>query len=108
VLVSVADTRLRLDGRELEGTTLRTAFLLPRQQAGRLRVDGFCRERTADAASRLEIKDAFTARLSLRCGGDGWESVAYATLPLDVVLECRPVSPADDSDASPAQSSLRF
>jgi hypothetical protein len=109
VLVSIADTRLRLDKDDLDDSkVMRTSLLLPQPQAGQLRVDGFCRRDLAAGAPRLEVKDAFTARLSLRCGDEERESVTYATLPLDVVLECRADAASDESGAPPAQSALSF
>ena len=109
VLVSIADTRLRLDRRDIEDPTLlQTTLSLPQQQAGQLRIDGFCRQGRDRGATRLEIKDAFTARLSLRCGDDEQESVIYTTVPLNVVLECRDNMAAEESEAPSSQSTLSF
>jgi hypothetical protein len=109
VLVSIADTRLQLDSDDLDNSAvMRTTLPLPQQQAGRLRVDGFCRRGRDAGVPRLEVKDAFTARLSLRCGDGERESVTYATLPLDVVLECRADAARDESDAAPVHSTLSF
>ena len=89
VLVSVADTRVRHEGDEFtDSGLLQTTLVVPRPQAGVLRVDGFCRDGDAEP-SRHRINEVFTARLSLRCADDDRESIAYATLPLDIVLECR-------------------
>ena len=109
ILVSIADTRLRLDLRDIEDPTLlQTTLSLPQQQAGQLRIDGFCRQGRDRGATRLEIKDAFTARLSLRCGDDEQESVIYTTVPLNVVLECRDNMAAEESEAPSSQSTLSF
>lgn len=91
VLISVADTRLRLDETVfMDSAAVQSTLVLPRLQAGVLRVDDFCRVNDVAEHSRLRIDQVFTARLSLRCTSELGESVAYATLPLDIVLECRP------------------
>lgn len=109
VVVSVADTRLRLGPGDLDETgVLRTTLRLPRQQAGQLRADGFCGPGRQGSESRLEIRGAFTARLSLRCGDDERASITYATLPLDVALECRAEADGGEQEASARQSTLRF
>lgn len=91
VLISVADTRLQLDGDDFDDSAvLQPTLILPRVQAGILRVDGFCRESDSVLESRLRIDAVFTARLSLRCTSESRESVAYANVPLDIVLQCRP------------------
>lgn len=104
VLVSVADTRMRLDADEFMGSAaVQSTLVVPHLQAGILRVDDFCRESDALEYSRLRIDQVFTARLSLRCASEVRESVAYATLPLDIVLECRsaPVPDQAPTEFSP-------
>jgi hypothetical protein len=109
VVVSVADTRLQLDQDDFgQNGTARTALLLPTRQAGQLRADGFCQPGRDDNDSRLEVQGAFTARLSLRCDHDELASITYATLPLDVVLECRTKADGDAAKELPRQSTLRF
>ena len=109
VVVSIADTRLQLVQDDFGETGMaRTALLLPTQQAGQLRANGFCQPGRDDNDSRLEVKGAFTARLSLRCDDDELASITYATLPLDVVLECRTDADADAAEELPRQSTLRF
>ena len=109
VLVSVADTRLWLDRNDQgDAAVLQTSLRLPRLQTGQLRAGGFCRMNDDNGQARLEIRDAFTARLSLRCGNEDRESVAYATLPLDIVLECHTGMDADEPEAPQAHSTLRF
>ena len=111
VVISVADTRLRHEGNELdESSVLETTLVVPRRQAGQLRVEGFCRVGDTGRQSRLELGAVFTARLSLRCHSEDREWIAYATLPLDIVLECRapPADPDPDPESPPNQSDLRF
>jgi hypothetical protein len=109
VLVSVADTRLWLGRGDLgDAAVLQALLQLPRPQTGQLRADKFCRTGGDNDDARLEIGDALTARLSLRCGNEDRESVAYATLPLEIVLECRTGMDSDEPEAPPAHSTLRF
>ena len=89
VSISIADAHVALtltvpDAAE----AVETALTLPRQQTGRVRVDGFCRTEQADAARELLIEGIFSARVSLRCSANDSDSISYSTLPLDVILEC--------------------
>jgi hypothetical protein len=45
----------------------------------------------------LQVRDAFTAHLSLRCVRDGRLSIVYSTVPLSLDLYC--TMPDDDADA---------
>ena len=109
VLVTVADTRLWLERDDLgDAAALHTSLRVPRLQAGQLRADGFCRTGDDDGGARREVGDAFTARLSLRCGDEDRESVAYSTLPLDIVLECRAGVDTDEPGDTPAHSPESF
>jgi hypothetical protein len=109
VLVSVADTRLWLDRSDLgDAEILQTSLKLPGLQTGQLRADHFCRTSGDYEDARLVIGDAFTARLSLRCSNEDRDSVAYATVPLEIVLECRTGRDTDEPEAPPAHSTLRF
>lgn len=89
VLISAADSRTTLENEDFEDSpAARSTLVVPRLQAGILRVDGFCREHGAAAETRRRIDGLFSARISLWCASEEQESVSYATLPLDVVLRC--------------------
>ena len=107
--ISVADTSLSLNGEEI-GDVLQTTLTLPRRQTSRLKVEEFCQEGEAPVtAETLLVADVFTARLSLRCGINETQSIVYATLPLDVKLECGAANgPGDDQDSSSTVSTARF
>ena len=111
--ISLADTRLTFGAQELDGNpVLEAALSLPRAQSGPLKVHQFCRDDEGGDASRtLLLEDAFTARLSLRCGSDDRHTITYATQPLAVELRCRRADPAaDESDqgASFDASAVRY
>ena len=114
ISVSVADTRLSLDSRDIgDQPVIKTSLALPRRQTGPLRVDGFCRdEDAADTTHVLHIDDVYTARLSLTCASDEATAIVYATLPLDVRLTCDPGDTAadgqSDQDASDEESPPRL
>ncbi len=99
--ISVADTRLHFTAEELaSATVVEATLILPRRQLAPVRIDHFCRAGVDDGPSRFVLEDAFTARLSLRCGPDDRQTIVYETLPLDVELQCRraeagPVQPPD-------------
>jgi hypothetical protein len=88
--ISVADTRLHFPASDLQGTpTVETTLTLPERQLAPVRIDDFCRVGKDDVPTRFLLEDAYTARLSLRCGLDEGQTIVYATLPLDVDLRCR-------------------
>jgi hypothetical protein len=106
--VSVADTRRTLNGKNIDGA-VETTLSLPRRQSARLRIEDFCRQDDEPKGSESRVvADVFTARLSLRCALDDKHSIVYATLPLDVRLECEaetnPDGYQDDSSSDPAVS----
>lgn len=88
VSISVADTRKTLESDEIPlGETVSTAFTLPARQLAPVAVDGFCPESQV-AGSSLLLRDAVTAQVSLRCTGEGGDSITYASQSLDVTLVC--------------------
>lgn len=107
--VSVADTRDSLEGENVGGV-VQTTLQLPRRQSARLRVGEFCRQDDEpETADSLFVADVFTARLSLLCAADEEQSIVYATVPLDVELECEAGSEPDgNQDASSSESAARF
>lgn len=87
VTISVADTRRRIpvDG----DVPVETTVLLPGRQASPIRAEGFCRAGEQEAARQvLQVDDAFSARLSLRCRSGESQTVVYATVPLSIRLIC--------------------
>ena len=107
--ISAADTRLHFKAADLAAAPVVEATLtIPQKQLGPLRIDGFCRAGQDDPPSRLLLEDAYTARLSLRCGSDDEQTIVYATLALDVNLLCRRADTAelaaDQDPASPEPS----
>ncbi|MGA8203248.1 MAG: hypothetical protein WB812_01950 [Woeseiaceae bacterium] len=98
--VSVADSSEELGAAALAGRSAIDAELrLPAKQSAPLPVNRFC---PADAAPKslpamLQIRDAFTAHLSLRCVRDGRQSIVYSTVPLSLDLYCK--IPDDHTDA---------
>ena len=102
--ISAADTRLHFSASDLAGAAVFKATLtLPQEQLAPVRVDGFCRTGSDSGPARFMLHDAYTARLSLRCGPDGKQTMTYATLPLDIDLSCRRPDAADTgADQDPA------
>ncbi len=96
--ISLADTRLTFGAQELDGKpVLEAALSLPKAQSGPLKVHQFCRDdEGSDGSHTLLLEDAFTARLSLRCGSDDRHTIIYATQPLAIELRCRRADPAAD------------
>lgn len=110
--ISVADTRLHFTAAELSGVPVIEAMLtIPVKQLGPVRIDAFCRAGKDDGPARFLLEDAYTARLSLRCGPDEQATIVYATLPLDVDLACRRTEAAEtapDQDSVSLEPSESF
>ena len=97
VSISIADTRKTLAGADIpEDAIINTLVSLPARQLAPIAVDGFCPETAA--GSSLLLHDAVTAHVSLRCAGDGGDSITYSSQSLDVTLVCDP-GPEDQGDA---------
>ena len=106
--ISVADTRLHFSASELAGAAVVEAMLnLPQEQLAPVRIDGFCRTGEEDGRPRFVLEDAYTARLSLRCGPDGKQTMTYSTLPLDIDLSCRRAETGPDQDSASLESRPR-
>jgi len=96
VSISVADTRENLGSEALaEPGTIKKAIRIPAKQIGPLGLKNFCViddfERNA---TQLEVRDALSAQLSLKCGGESRQTVIYQTVALGVTLAC--LQPASD------------
>ncbi len=88
VSISVADTRKTLESADItEGSVASTVVTLPARQLAPVAVDGFCPESQV-GGSRLLLRDAVTAQVSLRCTGEDGDSITYASQSLDVALVC--------------------
>lgn len=86
--ISVADTRMTLRRDDIAGkTNLTVEFTVPASQVAPLAAENFCLTEDRDG-EELQIEDAFTAHLSLRCSGESGESIIYASRPLAVTLVC--------------------
>lgn len=107
--VSVADTRRTLAAEQI-ASRVETTLSLPRRQSALVRIGDFCRRgEPPGAAESLLLPDVFTARLSLRCSANERQSIVYASLPLDIKLECAAeTSPDDDQDVSSSESVASF
>jgi hypothetical protein len=89
VSISIADTRIRTE-LVADGPT-QQSIRVAEKQLGPIAVSDFCIA-GADPASpqqlQLQLRDALTAQLSLRCVGENQESITYSTVPLEVSLQC--------------------
>ena len=106
ILVSIADTRKRLDEKDIDGQRqIEVELILPQQQIAPVAIQEFCRASSVHGSADrvLRINDVFTAQLSLRCAGEDFRSIVYAAQPLDVELQCEidiAQSAPDDQDTS--------
>jgi hypothetical protein len=95
VSISVADTRENLGAEALaEPGTIEKAIRIPRKQMGPLALENFCVADDFDNdATRIEVRDALSAQLSLKCVGESRQTIVYQTVALGVTLACmRPAS----------------
>jgi len=107
ISVSVADTRLRIGRQTLaEQPVIETTIRVPRKQIGPLAIDDFCvADNDAPGVTLHRVRDALTAQLSLKCGGDGRQSIIYKTEPLAITLFCETTA-ADQLPSSPTPTRL--
>ena len=109
VSVTAADTRKTFRGSEFdEQTHIETTLVIPRRQVVAIAIDDFCRE--GETASKQLIDGVYTATLSLRCVGDGKQSIVYLAQPLGILLSC--VNGDNDAESaidqgSPVTSTVR-
>ncbi len=109
ISVSVADTRKTFSGKDIgQQASIEISLTIPQQQIAPIAIHEFCLadDNKQDGDSVLYLNDVLTAQLSLRCAGDNARSIIYATLPLDVDLQCRmndsKSDASNDQVASPA------
>ena len=87
VSISIADTQIRtqIDA----GGPTQQSIQVPEKQLGPISADDFCILGTElDSAEQLQLRDALSAQISLRCVGENQESITYSTVPLEVSLQC--------------------
>lgn len=102
VSISVADTRETFAAADfIEKPSLEVMLQLPQGQMSPLAIDQFCTDESHTGSEhRMHIEDAFTAHVSLRCSGEGGQSVIYETLPLDVTVRCVIAGPETSDDVA--------
>lgn len=99
ISVSVADTRKTVTAEELQDPPVLVIDLtIPANQVAPLPLDGFCAGEDA-TAQKLQVADAMTAHLSLRCSGAEGDSITYTSRPLSIALTCEEQNQGD-SDSS--------
>lgn len=92
VSISIADTRITIKP-ETDGA-LEKSIRVAEKQLGPLAVEDFClADNAADAGESLQVDDALSAQLSLRCVGEDRESISYQTAALSVTLQCETTEP---------------
>jgi hypothetical protein len=87
ISISIADTRINVqaDDTGLIEKTIR----VPTKQLGPITVNDFCVVGgDASSGQQLQLRDALSAQLSLRCSGETQESMTYETVALEVALQC--------------------
>ena len=95
VSISVADTRVNLGSAELadQGIVQKT-IRVPARQIAPLTIENFCiADDTTKVATPVQVRDALSAQVSLKCAAAGRQSMVYQTVALSVALTCR--SPED-------------
>ena len=103
IAISVADTRLSI-GREVleEQPVIETTIEVPQGQLAPLTIDNFCvADQIPASITELRVRDALTAKLSLRCSDSSRQSIIYSTVALEIALSCATPA-ADQAPASPS------
>ena len=87
ISISIADTRITMVPTDQE--IIEKSIRVSAKQLAPVAVENFCLADTATtAADSLQIDDALTAHLSLRCSIDSNESISYESVALSVTLLC--------------------
>ncbi|MDH5322846.1 MAG: hypothetical protein OEW81_10590 [Gammaproteobacteria bacterium] len=89
--ISISDTRHSLGPEALaDSAATELVIRIPRQQLAPLTIDNFCLiDTSADDARHLNIADALSAQVSLRCAGENQHSIIYRATPLAIRLRCK-------------------
>lgn len=90
ISISIADTRVNFRPDNLANTgPIEETIRVPEKQLGPIAVNDFCiAGDDVNTAQQLQIRDALTAQLSLRCVGENRESIHYETVALELALQC--------------------
>jgi hypothetical protein len=114
ISIGVADTRKSLGASDIgDQPNVATSISIPRPQLSPLAVDGFCRaaDNAATIPADLNIQDAFTANISLRCTGTDKQSIIYTSHTLHLNLQCDALDgeaqTRDDQAASSSSATAR-
>ena len=87
VSISIADTKIRA-AIVADGPT-QQSIQVPEKQLGPISANDFCIVGAEPgSAAQLQLRDALSAQVSLRCVGESQESITYSTVPLEVSLQC--------------------
>ncbi|MGI9270969.1 MAG: hypothetical protein ACR2QT_04285 [Woeseiaceae bacterium] len=103
VLISVADTRVSLGSADFDDQgTAQTTIQIPKHQIAPLTIENFCIAGTAPSiATPVQVRDALSAQVSLKCAAEGRESIVYQTVGLNVALDCQTSADEVSEDLSP-------
>lgn len=94
ISVSIADTRITIYPDSDSNDIIEKSIRVSQKQLGPVAVESFClAENNADVGELLELDDALSAQLSLRCVGENSESISYQTAALSVSLLCEVTAP---------------
>lgn len=91
VMISVADTRVRVDVESLTGpNNSQLTLSIPAQQIAPIVLENFCwaEAETIESQEALVIRGAFSAQAALLCSDGTTEKTIYASKSLDVLLRC--------------------
>lgn len=87
VTISIADTRITV--RPDDNGIIEKSIVVPRKQLAPVVANDFCLLDEAEQPElALQVDDAMSAQLSLRCAGENSESIRYQTTSLNVALQC--------------------
>lgn len=101
VTVSIADTHERFSPADGERSV--TANIdVPRRQLAPVATGDFCIQGGPNKQRYLMLPGVATAQVSLRCASEAHATMSFASVPLAVRLECRPVDDQMPSEALPA------
>lgn len=101
--ISIADTRKTFSAAEFaSAAVLETRLQIPGRQIGPIAVDGFCVTASSAPPATVNITDAFTANVAVRCNSETQQFVSYATLALEIMLVCRLPDETADADHATA------
>ena len=102
LLISIADTRRSFTAADFEAAAEVDARMqIPARQIGPIAVDEFCIADSESSSAAVNISDAFTAHVSVRCGNESRQAVSYDTLALDIRLLCRLPGGITATDSAP-------